>query len=289
MTETKKRSYFPDGHEGPPIYPDTPKPPLVCLAGEALWPLSYISYMLAQPWLATLPAGDGHPVIMLPGMMADDRSTVPLRRFLSQKGYAVQGWNQGMNRGPRPGVLERLFEQVHQARKDSGGRKVTLIGWSLGGLYARLVANREPDLVRSVVTLAAPFTGNPHASRLEWLYELVTGHHVGEVGDFRRQYHPTPSVPCTSVFSRIDGVISWPCSIEHESETTENVQVFCNHGAMAADPTVLAVVADRLAQPEGEWRKFDLSGARAFFYGNARQSAAEADAMWPEPAPPAAA
>lgn len=281
---TRKRSYYQNGHDQPLVYPDTPKPPLICLAAEALWPLSLVSYALAQPWLSLLPSGDGHAVIVLPGMLADDRSTEPLLHFLAGKGYAVQGWNQGMNRGPRPGVLDRLFEQVREARRASGGRKVTLIGWSLGGLFARVVANQEPDLVRCVVTLAAPFTGNPHASHLTGLYEQVTGHHVGEVSEFRRWYHETPSIPCTSVFSRTDGVISWPCSIEHETDCTENVQVFCNHGSMVADPTALAVVADRLAQPEGAWRKFEISGVRRHFYGNAHESAMEANAMWPDPA-----
>lgn len=265
------------------MYPHTPKPPFAFLMLEALSPLSYVRCAFARPWLDSLPGGDGHAVIVVPGMMADDRLTAPLRHFLARKGYAVQGWHQGVNRGARPGVIEALVEQVRQAYRQGGDRKISLVGWSLGGLLVRAVANRFPEMIRIVVTLGAPFTGNPHATHLTWLYEAVTGSSVDIDDDFHHGYRPTPAVPYTSVFSRFDGVIPWPCSIELETDQVENVQVFCSHGSMVSDPTALAVVADRLAQPQGQWRKFELVNGRRFLYGNARRSAHEAHTRWLPP------
>ena len=118
--------------------------------------------VLARPFLRRAPTGDGHPVLVLPGFLASDGSTVPLRRFLRDRGLLPYGWRQGRNLGPRPGVEERIFDRLQELRQRHG-RKVSIVGWSLGGIYARELACRAPDDVRQVITLGSPFAGDPKA------------------------------------------------------------------------------------------------------------------------------
>ncbi|HEY2927824.1 esterase/lipase family protein, partial [Piscinibacter sp.] len=107
---------------------------LMMLEGRAPWELA--ATLAAIPWLHRLPAGDGHPVLVFPGLGAHDFTTVPLRRFLVDRGYVPYPWDQGFNFGPRSGVLERCHEQL-DAIFQQHQRPVSLVGWSLGGIYAR--------------------------------------------------------------------------------------------------------------------------------------------------------
>src|SRR5260370_28095154 len=112
--------------------------------------------LVAAPWLATAPRGDGHGVLVLPGLLASDASTLPLRGFLSWLGYDVRGWNLGRNEGPTEEVLAGLPRAL-LAHARRTGRPVSVIGWSLGGIYARELARRQPKHVRRVITLGSPF------------------------------------------------------------------------------------------------------------------------------------
>jgi pimeloyl-ACP methyl ester carboxylesterase len=136
------------------------------MAMELRAPWEFGALLPAWPALLRAPAGDGHPVIVFPGLSASDASTYPLRSYLQRLGYAASGWNQGFNFGPRAGVLRYAREQV-QEEVDRTGRKVSLIGWSLGGIYARELAKEMPDQVRSVITLGTPFAGD-HTSTNAW-------------------------------------------------------------------------------------------------------------------------
>ena len=128
---------------------------LLLLEGRAPW--EYAALLAATPWLKKLPHGDGHPVLVFPGLGANDLSTAPLRALLDSLGYMTQPWGQGFNFGPRAGVLEQIKHDL-QALHRRHHRKVSLLGWSLGGLYARELAKECPELVRSVITLGTPFT-----------------------------------------------------------------------------------------------------------------------------------
>jgi pimeloyl-ACP methyl ester carboxylesterase len=139
---------------------------------EARAPLEYAASLMAAPWLLSAPRGDGHAVIVYPGLLASDMSTRPLRRLLLTLGHDARGWGQGRNNGARSGVLEQALQNVRDVHA-STGRKVSLVGWSLGGLYARELAKMAPEVVRAVVTLGSPFTGPREASNARRTYEWL--------------------------------------------------------------------------------------------------------------------
>ncbi|MDM0111899.1 alpha/beta hydrolase [Variovorax sp. J22R133] len=222
---------------------------------RALWEAG--AAIACWPLLQLAPRGDGHPVLVLPGLVASDGSTRLLRRYLKGRGYDAHGWGQGRNLGPREGVEDGLFAKLESMHAESG-RKVTVVGWSLGGVYARLIAARRPDLVRSVVTLGSPFTGTGRATNAWRLYEGVSGQSA-EDPRYVADVTPTPRVPTTSIFSRTDGVVAWRCSLEKPGPHSENIEVIASHMGLGAHPAVFYALADRLAQPEGQWKPFDRS------------------------------
>jgi pimeloyl-ACP methyl ester carboxylesterase len=241
-------------------------PSALLMALELRAPLEYGASLAALPLLWATTGGDGHPVLVFPGLAASDMSTLPLRTFLSARGYDTYAWDQGRNLGPRPGVLEQCHRRVRELRAQTG-RKVSLIGWSLGGIYARETAKTASSDVRCVVTLGTPFAGHPRATNAWRIYEMASGESV----DARRDYHQIaepPPVPTTSIYSRTDGVVAWQCSIQKETEKTENIEVEASHLGLGVNPMVLHAVADRLAQPEGQWQKFDRTGIRRLVYNN---------------------
>jgi len=221
----------------------------------------------ALPWLRLAPRGDGHPVLVLPGLVASDVSTKLLRDFLTRRGYDVHGWGLGRNYGPRPGVEAAMLATIDQLHAQSG-RKLSLIGQSLGGAYARLLAAQRPDAVRGVITLGSPVGGHPRASNAWRVYEFTSG--KSSVDPQRwQQVTGAPQVPTTSIYSRSDGVVAWQTSIESAARPqTENIEVVSSHIGMAVHPAVLFAVADRLAQPEGQWRPFERRGWRAALFPN---------------------
>jgi pimeloyl-ACP methyl ester carboxylesterase len=235
---------------------DPIKPPskfLLLAEGRALWEAG--AAMALWPLLQLTPRGDGHAVLVLPGLVASDISTKLLRRYLQGRGYDAHGWGLGRNLGPRQGIEAGMLQRLESLHAESG-RKVSLVGWSLGGVYARLLASSRPELVRSVVTLGSPFTGSARATNAWRVYEGVSGQ---SSEDPRRMRHvePTPSVPTTSIFSRSDGVVAWRCSVERPGPNAENIEVVASHLGLGAHPAVLYALADRLAQPEGAWKPFD--------------------------------
>lgn len=223
------------------------------------------SAALVMPWLSTGMRGDGHPVLVLPGLMTSDSMTAVLRHFLESQGYAVYGWGLGTNLGPREGVEETLFKRLKALRMEHE-RKVSLIGWSLGGIFARELAKRTPDDVRLVITLGSPFAGSPLANNATTIYEFASGEKVLPDSRGYEQLGVSPSVPTTSIFSRTDGVVAWQCSVESEGSLKENIEVLSSHCGLAANPVVFNAIADRLAQPEGEWRPFKAQGWSRHFY-----------------------
>jgi len=221
-------------------------------------PFEAMSTLALWPLLTRGPRGDGHSVLVLPGLAAPDSSTGVLRRFLARRGYRPHRWRQGFNFGPRPGVLEACLERVHSLHRSSG-RKVSLIGWSLGGVYARELAKMAPDAVRCAISLGTPFAGPPKATNAWRVYELVSGQRAGEHA-LHAGLHEAPPVPTTSIYSRSDGVVAWRCSIQAPARQAENIEVRASHVGMGAHPAVLHAVADRLAQPEGHWQPFRAAG-----------------------------
>jgi pimeloyl-ACP methyl ester carboxylesterase len=223
----------------------------------------------AAPFLAAAPRGDGHAVLVIPGFMADDRSTAVLRAYLDFLGYASHPWGLGRNLGPR--VTGRNGDKLVEALRtvhDAAGRKVSVIGWSLGGVMARHLARQAPDMVRQVVTLGSPFRGNPKASTVWKAYGLISGQHVDD-GDSRRQMRESakrPSVPSTAIYSREDGIVAWRNCREPTSRETDNIEVHGSHCGLGVNASVLYAIADRLAQAEGDWNRFDPSWPVSWHY-----------------------
>ena len=144
-------------------------------------------------------------------------------------------------------------------------RKVSLIGWSLGGIYARELARRAPAHVRSVITMGSPFAGGPRANNAWKLYERVSERKADDWPDMEGMRR-APPVPTTAIFSRSDGIVAWQGCMEREGPEAENIEVEGSHCGMGHNPAVLYAVADRLAQPEGQWRRFDRTGLRALVF-----------------------
>jgi len=231
---------------------------------EARAPWEAMGLAAVSPWLSKMPSGDGHPVLVLPGLGASDISTLALRRFLKRQGYSAHPWNQGLNLGPREGVLEGCRERL-QALCAEHGAPVSIVGWSLGGIYARELAKEMPKQVRCVITLGTPFTGHPRATNAWRFFELVSGQQVKDhalLEEIRR----TPPVPTTSIYSRTDGVVAWRCSVMEPGPLSENIEVHASHLGLGMNPLALYVVADRLAQHPGDWQRFEPHGARRWFY-----------------------
>jgi hypothetical protein len=224
------------------------------------------AFLGALPLLNLAPRGDGHPVLVLPGLVASDVSTRPLRSFLGGRGYAVSGWKQGRNLGLRDGVQDSMVDLLTEMN-DTHGRKVSLDGWSLGGLYARQLAKMMPDRVRSVITLGSPFAGPPKATNAWQVYELASGKRADEADpDFGGSLADPPPVPTTAIFSRTDGICAWQGCMEKPSAQAESIEVESSHCGMGHHPAVVYAVAERLAQPEGAWAPFDRSGWRSLLY-----------------------
>src|ERR1700694_1561301 len=204
------------------------------------------AFLGALPLLSLAPKGDGHPVLVLPGLVASDTSTRPLRSFLKSRGYAVSGWRQGRNLGLRDGVQHAMVDLVHEL-SDNYGRKISLVGWSLGGVYARQLAKMMPDRVRSVIPLGSPFAGNPKATNAWRVYEMASGRRADEEDSrFGGSLAETPSVPTTAIFSRTDGICAWQGCMEKTTATSESIEVESSHCGMGHHPAVVYAVAGRL-------------------------------------------
>ena len=230
------------------------------------------SSLLLSPLLMQAPRGDGHPVLALPGFLASDLSMAPLRRYLKELGYETHAWNMGRNLGgvySKRKALRDLLTGIY----DSAGRKVSVVGWSLGGVYARDLALQLPDMVRSVITLGSPFANDIRATNATRLYELVSGEGVDDVPGLRAAIAGDLPVPATSIYSRTDGIVNWRTSLLRPSATAENIEVhLASHLGIGVNPAALWAIADRLAQAEGEFRHFDRSGPFAIAYAPAENA-----------------
>ena len=237
---------------------------LLAMEVRGIWELQ--AFFASYPLLRQAPRGDGHPVLVLPGLAASDLSTQPLRTYLREQGYAAHGWKLGANRGPRAGVEEGMDARLDELAQRYQ-RKVSVIGWSLGGVFARELARRAPELVRQVITLGSPFANEPKASNAWRLYEALSERQVDDWPGRDAMKLPPP-VPSTAIYSRTDGIVAWQGCREQDAETTENIEVEGSHCGLGHNPAVIYAIADRLALPEDEWRPFDRSGIRGVVYPN---------------------
>ena len=230
---------------------------MLALEGRAL--IEWASLAWSWPLLRAAARGDGHPVLVLPGLCAGDASTLPLRRFLGSLGYAAYPWEQGANFGPRDHVIKGMVDRVRSLQKQHR-QKVSLVGWSLGGAMANALALRMPERVRQVVTLGSPLSGHPKGTNAWRVFELVSGFRSDDER-LMELVNGEPSVPTTSIMSKTDGIVNWRMSLAEESPIAENIEVSATHLGMGVNPAVLWIIADRLAQAEGGWKPFRRSHA----------------------------
>lgn len=269
MTDSKRKTNSANGRAKArstqdDIAADLRAPGALLLALEGRAPWEYGAALAAWPLLRYAPRGEEHAVLVFPGLGAPDLTTRPLRNFLNSRGYETYGWDMGFNFGPREGVLETCVERLKDLRLETG-RKVSLVGWSLGGIYAREIAKLYPKDVRCVITLGTPFTGDPRATNAWRLYEFASGHKLDDP-ELLAQVREAPPVPTTSILSRSDGVVAWQCSYEKPAKRVENIEIIASHLGLGLNPAAWYAVADRLAQPEGAWQPFHREGWRQWVF-----------------------
>jgi len=253
-----------------PVDTATASPPSTLLALSEGWRalLEASTLLPSLPFLSQLPSGDGHPVYVLPGFMADSQSTGMLRRWLDRLGYNSIAWGFGRNLGPRAQLHERLVQTVGNIARHYG-QPVSLIGQSLGGIFAREIAKAAPQHVRQIITLGSPFgqtVANGTTPAVRRLFELTTGEYLDETRAVMADLPRPAPVPSTSIFSKSDGIAHWKTCIERETDLTDNVEVVASHCGMGFNPVIYYVIADRLSQTRDGWKKFDRKGWRGWVF-----------------------
>ena len=207
------------------------------------------------------PKGDGHPVLVVPPFTGNDTVSAPLRNALTDMGYKAYGWEGGINLGLNDKKSQLLHERVEKIYKENGRKKMTIIGLSLGGLYARELAREFPDMVRDVISINTPFgiglNRDAAPPLLVGTIQLLSGTEFSlkAEGMAERLITPPP-VPTTSIFSKTDGIAGWEACLNPKSPKAENVEVNGCHIAGFWNLEALTVILDRLAQPAGRWKPF---------------------------------
>jgi len=216
------------------------------------------------------PEGDGHTVFTLPPFMSDDKFMSPMRKYLQSLGYDASGWELEQNTGFDDDKFKLLANKISRVSSKTG-KKISLIGHSLGGIYARLLAHEIPDAVRQVIYLGTPFNISDEQSvdlPIRRIYEKVnpTGQH-SEMMQFTVDKGATP-MPSTAIYSEGDGFVPWRFCVDEEDDVTENIRVSGSHTGLPFNLPVLFAVADRLSQPEEDWQPFAIDGVGQCLYGS---------------------
>lgn len=219
-----------------------------------------LSVILNKELLDRAPRGNGEPVMVLPGLGTNDLSTIPLRKFLDKIGYHTYGWDMGLNVGYKVEFETKLLKHLRRIYLDHNKVPVKLIGWSMGGIYAREIAKLEHHAVSQVITMGSPFSGGKtQKTNVNTLYRLLNGQPIRETHDSRANYlAEPPPVPSTAIYSRTDGVVSWQYCMEYgEEDHLESLEVKGSHLGLGFNSMVWWILADRLAQDPDNWKPFD--------------------------------
>ena len=248
---------------------DIAPPSTLLLALEPRGLFSFARLIAAAPFLATAPRGAPQAAIVLPGLGATDRSTAAIRAYLKFLGYEAHGWSRGRNVRPAGADLPAVAAQI-RSLQEATGTPVSLVGWSRGGIIAREAARMAPNAVRMVVTLGSPFAA-PAASNVGAVWRRLTGEAFPAQTPQQLQALAAPlPVPCTSIYSRTDGVVAWRACLQAEGPRSENVEVRGAHVGLGFNPAALWVIADRLGQPLGTWAPFRAGGPVAALFPRER-------------------
>jgi pimeloyl-ACP methyl ester carboxylesterase len=205
--------------------------------------------------------GDGHPVMVLPGFMGSETSTKALREYIAKLGYDVYDWGMGRNFG-KLDYVDLLLTRVDEIYFQTG-QPVSLIGWSLGGVYARQIAKENPKKVRQLITMGSPFSGLTEPNNISWLYSLISGgKKVNHINQAFLDSLPLPApVPTTAIYSKSDGIVNWKMCMEAmETEIHQNIEVRGSHIGMGSNFSILRIIADRLQKDKHNWERFSPKG-----------------------------
>jgi pimeloyl-ACP methyl ester carboxylesterase len=235
----------------------TPSSGLAVLEQRAIY--EFWAFLACYPLLQMMGRGDGHAVMVLPPFATDDTYMQPLRSLLRAQGYAAHGWHLGANLSRTPKIVEGLPRRLLELH-DRHGSKVSLVGHSGGGNWARDLAREFPFAVRQVITLGCPFRLRPgDATQANPLADMLLVDQVprsaADLVD--EELRPALTVPVSAIYTRTDGVATWRAGIEAEGPLRENIEVFGSHCGLAYNSAAVIAIADRLRQPEGEWRPFE--------------------------------
>jgi hypothetical protein len=203
--------------------------------------------------------GDGHPVMIFPGLGSDGRAMAPLREYCQSLGYTALDWGRGFNKGPQGDVEAWLADLAEDVREQLAEhpQPATLIGWSLGGIYAREVGKILAPRVRQVITIGTPFNAEADHTNVGWLFRLLSGSPATIAPQVSKRLRTPPTVPTTSIYSKTDGVVAWQtCRHDKPPRHVQDIEIAGSHIGMGWNSSALKVVADRLAQPVGGWRPF---------------------------------
>lgn len=233
----------------------------------------------AHRWLKQRPKGSGQPVMVLPGFGASDNSTAIFRHYLKSWGYQALPWGHGANMDPRKintfadvvtardQILVEVIENLAKVNKETG-QTVSLIGWSLGGILSRMIASQRPELIRQVITLGTPF-GDPRSVAVYHIMERIHKHSIAEneLEEWNAMCDaPLYKTPLSIIYSKSDGFVAPQIATKETTPFLENIQVCSSHVGFIVNPSVISLIADRLAQTEGAWQPYQYKGLGKLLY-----------------------
>jgi len=204
----------------------------------------FAATMAAMSLLAAAPRGDGHPVLVVRGLSGGNGATSTVRSYLRRLGHSVHSPRAVANGGVHAWAMQRLTGQVEELAGQHGQR-VSLVGWSMGGVVVRELARRDPQQIRQVISLGAPLRSGPRV--------------MNRARTTAPKDAPGPAampVPSTVIYSRSDGMLDWRRCLQGDGPASENIAVHGSHLGMIHNPAVMHVLADSLAQREGRWSPY---------------------------------
>ena len=240
MSKWDRTPLAPIAHRGSP---DDFAPPAWSRVREVMWHLPRMLSGLGP--LGPRGPEDGPPVLVIPGFLATDRTTMEIRRALARAGWRAHPWLLGVNTGAKANTMDLLQQRLDTLFAEAG-QKVLIVGWSLGGMFARQVACRVPDKVRAVVTLGSPFSGNLKTNtNVRGFYEWIAGHDVN-VPPFENFGHKPP-VPTLAIWSRKDGIVAPSAARGKAHEVDKAVELDAGHMEFVVSRPALSRIVQEIA------------------------------------------
>jgi len=229
--------------------PDAPLP-FAMTRGAGMWveaggALEWVRLLARWPALDAVPRGSQRPTVLVPGFQSPEVALSPLGWWLRRMGHDARSWGRGTNRGHVDKDVAGMLPVVRQLAEEAG-RPIALVGWSLGGVISRELAREAPESVDRVVTFGTPVVGGPSFTLAASVYgpELCD---KAAARSARRERDRPLTLPITAIFTRLDGIVSWPACIDRLSPEVRHVEVASRHISMGIDPDVWRVIAEALA------------------------------------------